>query len=125
MSTLVLSAFADEAATDLQTQLKALSALDRVSEIGQALGMRNIRQFSFYPPQANTTANRYVDQAITRLERLIGLARRKDALLFLENEMGVVGDSLFRCYRLMRSLVGDYFRFLWNPANFVRVGSRR
>ncbi|MCB2210361.1 sugar phosphate isomerase/epimerase [bacterium] len=182
MSTFVLSAFADEVATDLQIQLQVLreldihyldlrsvdgvnvrdltdrdviriretlhrnavrvaciaslvgksaidgplddvlSALDRVIEIGHALGTRNIRLFSFYPPQICTTADRYVDQAITRLERLIGLARRKDALLLLENEQGLVGDSLSRCYRLMRSLVGDHFRFLWNPANFVRVG---
>ncbi len=184
MSTFVLSAFADEIATDLQEQLRvlkaldlhyldlrsvdgvnvkdlsdhdviriretlhrneirvacigspvgkspidgpledALATLDRVIEIGHALGTRNIRLFSFYPPDTQTNAayDRYVDLAITRLERFIGLAQRKDALLLLENEKAIVGDTLSRCYRLMRSLVGDHFRFLWDPANFVQVG---
>jgi sugar phosphate isomerase/epimerase len=184
MSTFVLSAFADEIATDLQAQLEALKALDlhyldlrsvdavnvkdftdrdvirirealrrndiqiacigspvgkspiegpmedalatldRVIEIGHALGTRNIRLFSFYPPETRTNAayDRYVDLAITRLERFIGLAQRKDALLLLENEKAIVGDTLSRCYRLMRSLVGEHFKFLWDPANFVQVG---
>jgi sugar phosphate isomerase/epimerase len=184
MSTFVLSAFADEVASDLQTGLQVfreldlhyvdlrsvdgvnvrdltdrdvfrirealhrnaiqvaciaspvgksaidgsledvLSALDRVIEIGHALGTRNIRLFSFYPPEGgdDITSDRFVDRSITRLERLIGLARRKDALLLLENEQGIVGDSISRCYRLMRSLAGDHFRFLWDPADFVQVG---
>jgi sugar phosphate isomerase/epimerase len=105
----------------------ALADLDRVIEIGKALGTNRIRIFSFYPPDTSTNAryDEYVDQAIHRLERFIPLAERKDTILLLENEKQIVGDTIPRCYRLVRSLVGKHFRFLWDPANFVQVGEHK
>ncbi len=106
---------------------KALADLDRVIEIARALDTRRIRMFSFYPPETSTNAgyDAYVDQALRRLERLASLAEDKGAILLMENEKEIVGDTLGRCYRLMRALAGPHFRFLWDPANFVQVGEDR
>lgn len=106
---------------------EALAGLARVIEIAKMLGTNQIRIFSFYPPNTSSNAfyNEYVDQAIRRLERLIPLAKREGMVLLLENEKQVVGDTIARCYRLMRSLVGENLRFLWDSANFVQVGERR
>ena len=106
---------------------EALADLVRVIGIGKRLGTNRIRIFSFYPPNISTNAryDEYVDQAIRRLERFIPLAEREGAVLLLENEKQIVGDTVARCYRLVRSLAGKHFRFLWDPANFVQVGERK
>ncbi len=106
---------------------QSLDDLDRIIEIGHALDTRLIRMFSFYPPETHPKADydTFVEQAMHRLERLIDLAERKNAILLLENEKDIVGDTLARCYRLMRTLNGPHFRFLWDPANFVQVGESR
>ncbi|RME51629.1 MAG: sugar phosphate isomerase/epimerase, partial [Caldilineae bacterium] len=43
----------------------------------------------------------------------------------LENEKGIVGDTLDRCVRLMNGLPSPAVVFLWDPANFVQVGEER
>jgi sugar phosphate isomerase/epimerase len=56
---------------------EALAVLDRVIEIGRVLDTRNIRMFSFYPPETSPAAgyDRYVDPALRRLERFANLAQ--------------------------------------------------
>ncbi len=100
-----------------------LSKLARVCEIGRALDCRRVRMFSFYLPDPETTLDfdRYLNTAVSRLARLVELAEKEDALLLLENEKKLVGDTIERCHVLLSRLRSPHLRFLWDPANFVQV----
>jgi len=101
-----------------------MANLARIFEIGAALGTRRVRFFSFYPPdtQDNTPYDEYVQEAIDRLAQMTELAEREDFVLLLENEKGIVGDTLERCHALVSAIDSPHLRFLWDPANFVQVG---
>ena len=101
--------------------------LRRVIEIGRQLGTENIRIFSFHPPgdSASVDYDSYVDSAIERIGRLVAVAEAEGVLLLLENEKGIVGDTLERCVKLVKALESERLVFLWDPANFVQVGEAR
>jgi len=98
--------------------------IQRLGQIAQKLGTRNIRIFSFYPPDTSSNADydRYVDGAIASLSRLAEEAEKRDLLLLLENEKGIVGDTVARCHRIMQAIDNPHITFAWDPANFVQVG---
>ena len=102
-----------------------LQNLRRLSEIARQLGTDNIRIFSFHPPAGSADYDSYVDTAIERLRRLVAVAEEEGVTLLLENEKGIVGDTLDRCVRLVHAIDSPHFVFLWDPANFVQVGEAR
>jgi sugar phosphate isomerase/epimerase len=106
---------------------EGLAELARVIEIGKALGTHRIRIFGSCPPENIPSADydEYLDRSLRHMERFITLAQRENVILLLENQRQTVVDTVARCYRLIRSLSGPHFRFLWDPANFVRVGEGR
>jgi sugar phosphate isomerase/epimerase len=101
--------------------------LERIFHIAQAIGTRRVRVFSFYPPDTHTNVgyDSYVNEAVSRLARLIEMAEAGDFLLLLENEKGIVGDTLERCHAILSDIRSPHLRFLWDPANFVHVGVAR
>lgn len=98
--------------------------LQRLGQIAKTLGTRNIRIFSFYPPDTSSNADYdlYVEQAIASLTRLAAEAQKLDLLLLLENEKGIVGDTVARCHRILQAISSPHLTFAWDPANFVQVG---
>ena len=104
-----------------------LARLERLIEVGQIVGCRRVRMFSFYPPDTSTNEhyNQYVDSSIDRLRRLTELAEEAGFVLLHENEKHIVGDTIARCTALIRGVDSPAFRFLWDPANFVQVGEER
>jgi sugar phosphate isomerase/epimerase len=104
-----------------------MSNLERILQIAEALDTRLVRVFSFYPPDTRSNAeyDEYVEQATARLARLTELAQRDGACLLLENEKGIVGDTLARCHAILSAINSPHLRFLWDPANFVQVGEAR
>jgi len=101
-----------------------IANLERVFQIGEVVDTRNVRIFSFYPPDTSTNAryNDYVEQAISRLARLTEIAEKHGFTLMLENEKAIVGDTLERCHKIVSAISSPHLRFLWDPANFVQVG---
>ena len=101
--------------------------LRRLIEIARQLGTNNIRIFSFHPPgdSASVDYDSYVDSAIDRIRRLAAVAEAEGITLLLENEKGIVGDTLDRCVKLIESIESPHLVFLWDPANFVQVGEAR
>ena len=101
--------------------------LRRLIEIARQLDTNNIRIFSFHPPgdSASVDYDSYVDSAIDRIRRLAAVAEAEGITLLLENEKGIVGDTLDRCVKLVESIESPHLVFLWDPANFVQVGEAR
>lgn len=104
-----------------------LANLTRAFEIGEAVGTRTVRVFSFYPPDTSTNAryDEHVEEAATRLAQLAEMAERSGFTLMLENERAIIGDNLQRCHALVTAVDSPSLRFLWDPANFILVGVER
>lgn len=101
--------------------------LQRIIEIGERLGCRRVRIFSFYPPDTSTNAHydQHLDEAIERLRALTEMAAQAGFTLLLENEKGIVTDTLARCESVIKTIDSPHLRFLWDSANFVQVGEER
>jgi sugar phosphate isomerase/epimerase len=106
-----------------------MSNLTRIFQIAEAVGTRQVRVFSFYPPDTSSNAHydearysEYVEEATSRLAQLTELAQREGFLLLLENEKEIVGDTPKRCHAILSTIASPHLRFLWDPANFVQVG---
>jgi sugar phosphate isomerase/epimerase len=101
-----------------------LPVLERIMQIAGALGTRNIRIFSFYPPDIRTNAhyNDYLELSIERLGELTAVAAREGFTLLLENEKEIVTDIPERCLAALKDIDSPHLRFIWDPANFVQVG---
>lgn len=101
-----------------------LANLDRLIDLGEILGTRNIRIFSFYPPDisTNTHYDQYVSETIDRLGQLTEKAASAGYTLLHENEKEIVGDTPERCQALLAGVNSPHLRLIWDPANFVQVG---
>ncbi len=101
-----------------------LDNLRRIMVIGDMLGTKNIRIFSFYPPDISSNAHydQHVDEAADRLKKMAALAAEQGFVLLLENEKDIIGDTAERCLALMQKVDSPALRFIWDPANFVQVG---
>jgi sugar phosphate isomerase/epimerase len=98
--------------------------LSRIFRAGEVVGCRNVRLFSFYPPDTSTNAayDQYVDATVERLGRLTRMAEEAGFVLLLENEKGIVTDTLARSETVVKAIDSPNLRFLWDSANFIQVG---
>lgn len=102
-----------------------LANLARIFAIAEQLGTRLVRVFSFYPPTADEptwTEAALLDETIARLHAMTEAATRAGIQLVLENENGIVGDTVARCQQLLTAVDSPALAFAWDPANFVNVG---
>jgi sugar phosphate isomerase/epimerase len=104
-----------------------LDNLRRIIEIGERVGCRRVRFFSFYPPDTSTNEHydQYVDLSVARISELVTLAEDAGFTMLLENEKGIVGDTLGRCEALIKTIDSPNLRFLWDSANFIQVDEAR
>jgi len=104
-----------------------INNLKRIFEIGEIVGCRRVRLFSFYPPDTSTNAHYddYVAESTARLAKLAEMAQAEGFTLLLENEKGIVTDTLARCEAVVKGVNNPALRFLWDSANFVQVGEER
>jgi sugar phosphate isomerase/epimerase len=86
----------------------------------KVFGTRFIRMFSFYVPEGE--AEKYEDEVMRRMERLIAYAQEQDVILLHENEKAIYGDIAPRCLKLMQRFYGDHFRAVFDFANFIQCG---
>ncbi len=91
-----------------------------VVELCKVFGTRNIRMFSFYVPAGQT--EKYRDEVMRRMERMVEYAARQDVVLLHENEKGIYGDIAPRCLQLMQRFYGEHFKAVFDFANFIQCG---
>jgi sugar phosphate isomerase/epimerase len=104
-----------------------LANLKRIFRIAESVSTRMIRVFSFYPPKGAQESgyDAFIEESVSRLRRLVELAKRDGFRLVLDNEKSIVGDTVARCHALMTAVEGDSLGFVWDTANFVQVGEAR
>lgn len=104
-----------------------MANLRRIFHVGETVGCRSVRMFSFYPPDTSTNAgyDEYVETTVARLSKLVAMAEQDGFVLLLENEKGIVTDTLARCETVVRAVNSPNFRFLWDSANFIQVREER
>jgi sugar phosphate isomerase/epimerase len=104
-----------------------LDNLRRIIEIGERVGCNRVRFFSFYPPDTSTNEHydEYVDLSVARIAKLVDLAEEAGFTMLLENEKGIVTDTLARCEAVVKAVDSPHLRFLWDSANFIQVGEER
>lgn len=95
-----------------------LEKFKRGLELADILGARHIRMFSFYVPHDNT--ERYSDEVMKRLEKMLTAAKDSGVMLCHENEKGIYGDNAERCAEIHKNFSG--LRAVFDPANFVQCG---
>lgn len=92
----------------------------RAIEIAHKMECPNIRMFSFYLP-ANSTPAMYEEQVFDRLGRFVDYAKQNDIVLLHENEKGIYGEKAPECKKLMDAFYGEYFKAIFDFANFVQA----
>lgn len=93
----------------------------RVVDIAKYLDSKYIRIFSFYPPDGKNIAD-YRDDVLNRLEKMVEYAEKENVILLHENEKDIYGDTATRCKDLFDSIKSDFFKGVFDPANFVQCG---
>lgn len=98
-----------------------IDILRRIFYVAEKLGTRNIRIFSFYPPQG-ADKNAYLEESIRRLSTFAELAQKANMVLMLENDEGLIGDNIERCHTILSHINSPHLCFAWDGANFVASG---
>ncbi len=91
-----------------------------VFRTANALGVQNIRCFSFYPPAGMRIADCRED-VLTQMGRLLDLAEPYSVTLCHENEAGIYGESPENCLDLLQHF-GGRLKCVFDMGNFVLDG---
>lgn len=95
----------------------------RVVYIAKYLGSKYIRIFSFYPPDGEKIEN-FRNKVIENLKKMTDYAKKENFILLHENEKDIYGDIPSRCKDLFDSINSDFFRGVFDPANFIQCGCK-
>ena len=98
--------------------------LRRAIDVAHRFATRNIRVFSFYPPDHGFDGDwsSWRDQVIERMTRLTELAAAADVTLVHENEHRIFGDRPDRVEDLLTSVNHPNLRAAYDAANWVYCG---
>ena len=104
-----------------------LERFERAITVAQALGTKNIRIFSFYPPashegerESSVDPATYRDEVLRRMREMVARARAAGVILQHENEKGIYGDTIARCVDLLESCNDEHLQGILDPANFIQ-----
>ena len=87
-------------------------------EIGNLLGAKKLRLFSFYGTTEEPEKN--FDKVIQKLQAFLDAARGSGIMLCHENEKGIYGDIASRCLEIHKAL--PELKAIFDPANFIQCG---
>lgn len=90
----------------------------RCVETACILGTPNIRMFSFYIPEGDSSSI-YKDEVFERLERMADYSRENGIWCCHENEKEIYGDNDDRCLEILSTFEGK-IKGVFDPANFIQ-----
>lgn len=93
-----------------------LQLFDRIMDIGDRLGCKRIRMFSFYPGSLDREA--FEKRVFEWMEILVSKAEARGFTLCHENEKDIYGDSPANEHRLMAHF-GGRLKAVLDPGNFA------
>lgn len=101
-----------------------LDKLKRAVELCGVFGTKNIRVFSFYPPEGQFDGDwtPYRDEVVRRMGVLAETSEKAGVKLFHENEHKIFGDEPGRVADLMKSVNSPALRSAYDAANWVYCG---
>lgn len=88
-------------------------------KVADILDTEYIRMFSFFIPEGENPDN-YRHEVLHRWEQFLTEASGSGLTLLHENEKEIYGDTAERCRDLLETLECDYFKAIFDPANFVQ-----
>lgn len=94
--------------------------LTRIMDIGDLLGCKIIRMFSFYPAEAMSDSE-FEQKAFSMIGELLDMAKKRDFVLCHENEKDIYGCSPEREEKLVKHFDGK-LRVVLDPGNFAFCG---
>ena len=96
---------------------KELDKLRHTLNIGQVLGAKCIRLFSFYGTDGK---EELFGKVCARLQQYVKICSEYGIIPCHENEKGIYGDTAARCLEIHKAVPG--LRAVFDPANFVQCG---
>lgn len=100
--------------------IKQKEDLERLCQIANILDSKYMRIFSFYIPK-DKNADDYHDEVISKLKEFVAIAEKYDIVLLHENEKDIFGDTDVRCLQILEGVDSEYFKAIFDFANFVQV----
>jgi len=94
--------------------------LTRIMDIGDMLGCKKIRTFSFYPADNMNDAD-FEEKAFSMIGELLDMAESRDFILYHENEKDIYGYSPERVEKLAKHF-GGRLRVVLDSGNFAFCG---
>lgn len=88
-------------------------------EIAHEMETPNIRMFSFFMPE-NESYEPYRGKVMDQMGQFVDYAKSNNIILLHENEKDIYGDMADRCLELMKEFYGEYFKAVFDFANFVQ-----
>lgn len=98
---------------------KQVLALEELCKIANLLQCQYIRMFSFFIDK-DKDFDDYKDEVVEKLRKFIEIAEKYQVVLLHENEKDIYGDIARRCHTLFTELESDYFKGIFDFANFVQ-----
>jgi sugar phosphate isomerase/epimerase len=109
---------------DLADEVKIdLDKLANLARVGDILGCRSVRIFSYYNQKAKLDPQRRQAETLDRLKALRDLAAKLNLVLYHENEVAIFGEGCAQVQVLAAALRdGKTFRLIFDFDNYHQAG---
>ncbi len=98
-----------------------LDLLKHCFEVGNVLGTRNIRIFSFYGPEGGDIANHRAE-VMDRMAAMVKAAEQSGMVLLHENEKAIYGSIPRRVSDIFATIKSKALLGIFDPSNYVEEG---
>lgn len=95
--------------------------LKKVLEMATLCDAKGVRVYPFLPMEGRPIEHSFYP-AFTKIRSWVKLAAEKGVTLCFENLAGTIAETGMQCRLMERSIMNDYFKFIFNVASFYKAG---